>query len=322
MGSLLITGGMGHVGYETARQAAASGIKVVAQYLSTFRALDADALGPNVTWVKCDLSNPYEVAMLSAVHTIDSCIHTAAVPNDTLAAPIPLRTFESNVRGTALLLETARRKNWKRFIHVSTGSVHQNLPDATTPVDETLEATPRTLYASTKRSAELMVETYARSYGLSAANVRVSWIFGPPLVPSKFEGPRGPIPEFLRRAMRGETISEPSGGDFAASFTFVPDCAAGLLVVHAAKSLKYTNYHLGSGRNNTTFEVVEAVQKALPDAHISVGEGTDPWTQFVVLRGPLACERMKEEFGFAPAHSLDEAIAKFAQWMREHPESY
>lgn len=322
MGKLLVTGGMGHVGFETVKQAVASGIEVVAQYMSTFRAEDAESLGPNVTWAKCDLSNPYEVAMLAAEHDIEGCIHTAAVPNDTLAAPKPLRTFESNALGTALLLETARRQGWRRFLHVSTGSVHQDLPDAVTLVSEETEATPRTLYACSKRSAELMVEVYARSYGLSAANIRVSWIFGPPLVPRTFDGPRGPIPEFLRRALKGEAIDEPTGGDFAASFTFVPDCAAGLLAAYQANELKSVIYHLGSGRNCSTFEVAEAIRKAVPEAKVTVGPGAAPWTDFIVLRGPLACERMKDEFGFEPLHSLDDAIASFADWMREHPESY
>jgi len=322
MGKLLVTGGMGHVGYETVRQAAAEGMEVVAQYMSTFRQSDADALADNVTWVKCDLSEPYEVAMLAAEYDIDGCIHTAAVPNDTVALPQPLRTFQSNVAATALLLETARRKNWRRFLFVSTGSVFQMLKDATTPVAETELPSPRTLYGCSKRSAEIMVEAYANTYGLSAASVRISWIFGPPLVPPVFNGPRGPIPEFLRRALRGEDIVEPQGGDFAASFTFVADCATGLLVAYKADKLGHVSYHLGSGRNLTTFEVADAVRKAVPGVNIELGGGTDPWTKYIILRGPLACERMKEEFGFQPAHSLDEAVAKFAEWMRANPESF
>ncbi|MBP5858602.1 NAD(P)-dependent oxidoreductase [Marivibrio halodurans] len=322
MGRLLVTGGMGHVGYETVKQAAAAGIPVLAHYMSTFRADDARAVTGDVVWVRCDLSDPYEVGMLAAAHRIDGCIHTAAVPNDKMCKPQPHRAVQSNVNGTALLLETARRQEWRRFLLVSTGSVFQDLPDATTPVPEDRVPTPRTFYAGTKRSAEILTEIYAETYGLSAASVRVSWIFGPPLVPREFEGPRGPIPEFLRRAMRGEAIVEPSGGDFAASFTFVPDCAAGLLVLYGADRLAHRAYHLGSGRNQSTFDVAEAVRAAVPGAAIDVGGGTEPWTQFIVPRGPLACERMREEFGFVPRHSLQEAVAAFAEWMRANPRSY
>lgn len=320
MGKLLVTGGMGHVGYETVRQAAAAGIEVVAQYMSTFRAADAEAAGPNVTWAQCDLSDPYELTMLAAAHEIEGCIHTAAVPNDKLGYPQPLRTFQSNVVATELLLETARRLGWRRFLFVSTGSVFQSLPDAVTPVAEDTNPTPKSLYAATKRSGELMTSVYADTYGVSAATVRISWIFGPPLVPPAFDGPRGPIPEFLRRALRGDAIEEASGGDFAASFTFVPDCAAGLLTLWRAGALTHREYHLGSGRNYTTAEVAEAVRKAVPGAVVSVGPGSAPWTDTTVMRGPLDCTRMAEEFGFRPRHSLDEAVAAFADWMRANPE--
>ncbi len=249
MRKLLIIGGIGHVGFETTKQAAQQGIQVIAQYMNTFHKDAAENLGDNVTWVRCDLSDQYELEMLAAEHDIEGCIHTAAIPNDALGLPQPLRTFQSNVVATELLLETARRQKWKRFLFVSTGSVHQDLKDTFNPVLETLQATPKTLYGGTKRAAEIMVEAYANSYGLPAATIRISWVFGPPLVPKVFEGPRGPIPEFLKRAMRGETVNEPSGGEFAASFTYVVDCAAGLLKAYQAKTLTHNLYHLGSGQN-------------------------------------------------------------------------
>ena len=161
MGKLLVTGGMGHVGYETVRQAAARGTEVVAQYMSTFREDDAAALGDGVTWVRADLSDPFEMTMMAAGHDIDACIHTAAVPNDKVAFPQPLRTFQSNVTATELLLETARRMGWRRFLYVSTGSVFQSQPDAVTPVAEDTKPTPRSLYAATKRSGELMTSVHA-----------------------------------------------------------------------------------------------------------------------------------------------------------------
>jgi UDP-glucuronate 4-epimerase len=322
MGKLLVTGAMGHVGYEVARQAVALGVLVVGQYMSTFRKADAEALGEGIVWAQCDLADPFSLTMLAAEYGIDSCIHTAAVPNDVVAIPAPLKAFQSNVAATGLILETARRLKWRRFVFVSTGSVFQSLPDAVTPVSEDLIPSPKSLYAVTKRAAEMMVGVYARTYGLSASTVRISWIYGQPLVPPSFDAPRGPIPEFLRRALRGEPILEPSGGDFAASFTYVPDCAAGLLALWAAERLQHDTYHLGSGCNYTTTEVAEAVRNAVPGARIEIGPGTAPWTDTTVMRGPLSCTRMAEELGFQPAHDLKSGIAAFADWMRANPDRW
>jgi nucleoside-diphosphate-sugar epimerase len=322
MAKLLVTGAMGHVGYQVIRQAAARGIPVVGQYLNTFRTADAEALGPGVIWAQCDLADPFGLAMLAAEHDISGCIHTAAVPNDVLAFPAPLKAFQSNVAATGLMLETARRLDWRRFVFVSTGSVFQSLPDAVTPVPEDTAPTPKSFYAVTKRASEMMVGVYARTYGLSAATVRISWIYGQPLVPRSFDGPRGPIPDFLRRALLGEPISEPSGGDFAASFTYVPDCATGLLALWDAEQLAHDTYHLGSGRNYSTFEVAEAVRKSVPGARIEIGAGTAPWTDSTVMRGPLSCNRMADELGYRPAHDVDAGIAAFADWMRANPDRW
>ena len=320
--ALLITGAMGHVGYETAKQAVAQGIPVIAQYLSTFRNDDAEALGPTVTWVKCDLSNPFEVATMAAMHDIDGCIHPAAIPNDKMGLPQPMRTFDSNIAAVQLLLETARQHNWRRFVTVSTGAVYQGWKDKEMPIPETENPTPKTLYGSTKRCAEILTNMYANMYDVSAVSVRISWVFGPPLVPAVFDGPRGPVPEYLKQALATGKCHVETGGDFAASFTYVTDCALGLLEVYKADKLSHTEYNLGSGENYTTSRVFDAIAAAVPDADVSVGGGVEPWTDYTVLRGPLSCERMKEDFNFTPTFTLESAIADFADWMRAHPESY
>ena len=69
---------------------------------------------------------------------------------------------------------------------------------------------------------------YRSQFDVSAATVRISWVYGQPLVPRIRENPRGPIPWFLRCALSGVPIEEPAGNDFLASYTHVADVAAGL----------------------------------------------------------------------------------------------
>ncbi|HET6522465.1 MAG TPA: NAD(P)-dependent oxidoreductase [Geminicoccaceae bacterium] len=320
--ALLVTGAMGHVGYETARRAAERGIPVVAQYRAAFRPADAEALGDGVSWVRADLADPFEAAAMTAAHAIDGCIHAAAIANDQLGTPVPMRTFRSNVAATQHLLELGRQQGWRRFVFVSTGAVFQRWRERERAIPEDEPASPVTLYAGTKHCGETLTAMYRTVYGLDAATVRISWVFGPPVVPRSFEGPRGPVPELLRRALRGERIDEPSGGDFAASFTYVTDVALGLLAAYGAERLDHAVYHLGTGENHATSRVAEAVRRAVPGAEIRIGPGTEPWTRFTVPRGPLSCERMREDLGFAPTYGLDAAVREFADWMRAHPESY
>lgn len=320
--AVLVTGAMGHVGYEIVAQAARAGLPVIAQTHRSFDAAAAARVGTNVTWVRCDLADPFEVAAMAAAHPIDGCIHSAAVPNDKVARLVPMNAFATNTAATQHLLELARRCRWRRVVFVSSGAVFQRWTDLDRSIPEAEPATPINVYGTTKHCAELLVAMYREIYEVSVATVRISWIYGPPMVPKVFEGPRGPIPDFLRRVLRGESIDEPSGGEFAASFTHVADCAAGLLAVYRAPALVHGVYHLGSGENYPTSQVAAAVQTAVPGSRVRVGAGSEPWTRFTVMRGPLACARMKQELGFSPTHTIESGVADFANWMRAHPESF
>jgi len=229
--ALLVTGAMGHVGQEVVRHALAAGAIVIAQYRTTYRDSDVRDLQGKVKWVSCNLADPAAVAALCDAHPIDACIHSAAVSNDKYARPQPLTAISANVGATAYLLDMARRKNWRRFLFVSTGSVFQNATDPTKPIPEDTAPAVTNIYSTTKYCGELLTSMYRSQFGLSAAVVRISWVYGPPLVTD--DPPRGPVPAFLRAALSGKPIRLASGADFAASFTYVADVAAG--IKHAVK---------------------------------------------------------------------------------------
>ncbi len=319
---LLVTGAMGHVGLEVVRQAAARGHRVVATYRGTLRESEAAAIGGAVTFVRADLSCSDAVARLASDHAITRAIHTAAVPNDNLARPDPLGAVRSNINATGLLLDAARCRGWQRFLTVSTGSVFQDADDTSVPVLEDRIPAVTNVYSTTKYCAELLTAMYRSQYGLSAATVRISWVYGPPLVPRIRDNPRGPIPWFLRRVLSGLAVTEAGGADFLASYTHVADVAAGLIAAAEARTLNYPVYHLGWGQNFSTSDVVAAIRKAVPEARIEVGSGTTPWTDHTRMRGPLAGNRLAEDTGFSPRLALEDGIASFADWMRANSGSW
>ena len=312
-GTLLVTGAMGHVGLEVVRMAAQRGIAVVAQYRRAFRADDPAADAGGVAWVRSALATADDVAALVSGRGINACIHCAAISNEAYAQPDPLATVAANVGATAALLDAARTQGWRRFILASTGSVFQLRSDVVRPIPEDAAPQPGGVYGTTKLAAEMLVAMYRRVYALPAASVRISWVFGPPV--ATMSPTRGPIPSMLVRALRGEAIRE-GGADFAASFTFVADVAEGLLAAAQAAELRHDVYHLGHGVNFGMADVAAAVRAAVPGAAIEIGPGTDPWTRFTALRGPLAGVRLLQDTGFAPHRSLAEGVAAYADWLR------
>ena len=319
--ALLVTGAMGHVGYEIVRQAAARGRQVVAQYRGTFREADARSIDGDVVWIGLNLADEPAVRVALEKHDIDACIHPAAVPNEGLARPDPLGAVFANTGGVATLLETARTRKWRRFLYVSTGSVFQNATDVT-PILEDAQPHVTSVYSTTKYCGELLVAMYRSQFNISAATVRISWVYGPPLVPRVRDNPRGPIPYFLKCALSGVAVREPSGADFAASFTHVSDVASGLLAAAETPELRHSIYHLGSGTNYSTAVAARAVKAAVPEADIEVGPGTAPWTDHTHMRGPLAGRHLLDDAGFEPRLGLESGIASFADWMRANRERW
>jgi nucleoside-diphosphate-sugar epimerase len=312
--TLLVTGASGHVGGEIVRQAAKRGMPVIAIHRGALRA--GETSNAAVTWVRCDLADRNAVGKLAQAHRIDACIHAAAVSNEAYAKPDPLGAIAINIGGTANLLEAARLAQWRRFVLVGTGSVFGS-SDPAQPILEDQPPAVASVYGTTKLGAEMLTRMYRSEYGLSASTVRISWVFGPPVISG--QPTRGPIPSYLLRALQGVAIHE-GGADFAASFTYVADAAEGLLAAAAAPELRHATYHLGHGVNFTAAQVAAAVCRAVPGADIALGAGTEPWTRYTSMRGPLAGVRLQGDTGYAPAHTLEQGIAAYADWMRAHPE--
>lgn len=310
---LLVTGAMGHVGYALASLASKRGHKVIALYRGGFRDADAAITDRGVRWLMCDLKDKAAIEAIAEAHEIDACVHCAAVSNEAFARPNPIEAIESNVGATASLLDVARRHGWRRLVFVSTGSVFQKRADIVSPILEDEPPRPGNVYATTKAVAEQLVRMYRSEYALSAATVRISWVFGPPILTD--QPTRGPIPSFLMRAARGEAIRE-GGGDFRASFTWIGDVAEGLLAAAVAPELRHDAYHLAPGRDFTARDVAAAVKQAIPNAVIELGPGTEPWTRYTALREPLATGRLADDAGFTCATTLLSAIGHYAAWVR------
>jgi UDP-glucose 4-epimerase len=165
---------------------------------------------------------------------------------------------------------------------------------------------------------ELLVNMYVKTYGVSACVVRASWIWGPPLITHGFDGPRGPIPYYLIRALRGEAVHEPSGGEFIANFTYVKDLASVLVNAYCQKSLQSNLYNVSNGEHYSTAQIVDAIKHVVPNSDLSVGPGMTPWIDYTVLRGSFDISRVKKELGFEVEYPLQKGIADYAAWLKQN----
>ena len=110
---------------------------------------------------------------------IDTIIHFAAQSHVDLSFGNSYSFTHSNVYGTHVLLESAKKFNIRRFIHISTDEVYGEVRDDDDDLLETSILAPTNPYAATKAAAEMLVHSYQKSYKLPAIIVRSNNVYGP-----------------------------------------------------------------------------------------------------------------------------------------------
>lgn len=313
--TLLITGATGHVGYALVQEAARRDEAVVAQHRGNLDPKRAAAVGGNVRWVAVDLNDRDAVAAAIAREDVDRCIHCAAIATEFEARKAPAAAFDANVRTVVNLLEAMRQGGRaERFVLVSTGSVFQRMEDLTVELEEATPVGVIGLYSTTKHCAELMTECYRSQFGMPAATVRISMVYGPPIRVAPGQILRGPIPAMIAGALAGQPVR--FGRQFEASYTYIDDVVEGLLAVAGGAPPAHDLYHVVPGRNFTCDEVAEIVRRVVPGADIALEDSKLPWTEYARMRGPMIDTRLSGERRFKLGHTLETGIAAYVDWWR------
>lgn len=134
----------------------------------------------NFHFVKGDICNLHDtVAVLKNYH-VDAIVHLAARSHVDNSFKDPLAFTVTNVLGTQFLLEACRKhSSIKRFIHVSTDEVYGENETGTFPFTEEHPLKPTNPYAASKAAAEMIIESYRKSFQMPIIVIRCNNVFGP-----------------------------------------------------------------------------------------------------------------------------------------------
>lgn len=142
----------------------------------------------NFTFYHGDITNPSEVMDCLERHNIDTIFHFAAQSHVDLSFGNSYAFTHTNVYGTHVLLESAKKVGIKKFIHISTDEVYGEVRDDADDLLETSILAPTNPYAASKAAAEMLVHSYQKSFKLPVIIVRSNNVYGPHQYPeSKFE---------------------------------------------------------------------------------------------------------------------------------------
>lgn len=134
---------------------------------------------PNFNFYHGDITNPTEVVDCMERYSIDTVLHFAAQSHVDLSFGQSYDFTYTNVYGTHVLLESARKVGIRRFIYVSTDEVYGEVEEGEDGLLETSSLAPTNPYAASKAAAEMLVQSYQKSFKLPAIIVRSNNVYGP-----------------------------------------------------------------------------------------------------------------------------------------------
>lgn len=173
----------------------------------------------NFNFYHGDITNPSEVVDCLERYNIDTVFHFAAQSHVDLSFGNSYGFTHTNVYGTHVLLESAKKVGIKRFIHVSTDEVYGEVKDDDDDLLETSILAPTNPYAASKAAAEMLVHSYQKSFKLPVIIVRSNNVYGPHQYPEKI------IPKFSCLLNRAQPVVLHGDGTPTRRYLFAGDAA-------------------------------------------------------------------------------------------------
>lgn len=245
----------------------------------------------------------------AAMGGIDAVYHLAAVAdvNDVFNDPHYAETV--NVRGTATVLEAARRTKTPRVIYGSTTWVYSQAEGEIVTEDTPLGA-PDHLYTATKLTSEYYCHSYDKLYGVSSTILRYGIPYGPRARDAAV------IPAFVSKALAGEPLTIAGDGSQFRRFIYVEDLAEGNVL--ALKPVaEHRTYNLDGSVEVTIKEIAETIQKIIGPVEIQYTEARPG-----DFRGKEALStRAKMELGWEPRVSFEEGVRRYIDWYKQRQTS-
>ncbi|MBN2114511.1 MAG: GDP-mannose 4,6-dehydratase [Acidimicrobiia bacterium] len=321
MRRILITGGAGFIGSHLAEAILAVGDAVVAvDDLSTGSFRNVSHLtGERFELVVASVDDA--ATMEGLVRAADLIYHLAAAVGVKLIVSDPVRTIETNIRGTEVVLRLANK--WRRPVVVaSTSEVYgksERVPYAEEH-DMVLGPTShsRWAYAASKAIDEFLAVAYYRRDGLPVVIARLFNTVGP-----RQTGRYGMVlPTFVRQALAGEPITVYGDGHQSRAFTYVSDAVAALLELPRHEAAFGEVFNVGGGREITIMELARLVRERTASESeivmVPYDEAYAPGFEDMVRRVP-DISKLQRVTGYAPSVSLEETIDRVAEHYRQHP---
>lgn len=310
---ILVTGGAGFIGSAFVRQVVSrgcgSGISVIIvdnlTYAGDIKRLAA-AKG-KYKFYKTDISDKPGIQSIFKREKPDTVVHFAAETHVDRSILDPTSFLKTNIIGTQVLIDAARRHSVKKFVHISTDEVYGDIKKGRFTEDSPIR--PNSPYAASKAAADLLIRSYIRTYKFPAVIIRPSNNYGPWQYPEKF------IPLAILKLSRGEKIPVYANGKNVREWLYVEDCAKGVLKI-IKKGRTGQIYNLGSREKMENIAVAKLLLKIMGKKSDMIEFVKDrPGHDF---RYSLSSHKVFNETGWSNSLGFKKGLVKTADWSLLH----
>jgi dTDP-glucose 4,6-dehydratase len=306
--NILVTGGAGFIGSNFIRYVLGTGknYAIVSYdkltYAGNLANLDSVAGHPNYRFVKGDICDA--AAVEAAMRGCDAVVHFAAESHVDRSIYDPAPVIQTNVTGTFILLEIARKLAVSRFVHISTDEVYGDIPPGEF-ADEAFSLRPSSPYSASKAGSDLLVLSYVRTYGFPALITRSSNNYGPYQFPEKF------IPLMIANALHEKPLPIYGDGRQQRDWLHVDDNCRGILTVLESGKIGEI-YNVGGTDITENLAMVRHVLRLTgkPESLLSYVQDRPGHDR----RYALNCEKIKSELNWMPAISLEDGLRRTINW--------
>ena len=324
--SVLLTGVAGFIGMHTAWRLLDQGYQVVGvdsvdDYYPTelkearLAHLATHPRAAALTLERADLADEARIFAIFDQHSVEDVIHLAAQAGVRFSMLEPLRYARSNLLGTTVVLEACRHHRIRHLVYASSSSVYGKRADP--PFRETdLVDAPASFYAATKRSNELMVQSYASLFGLRATGLRLFTVYGP------WGRPDMAPWLFTERIVRDQPIDVFDEGRPRRDFTYVDDATDNIVrllnrtLSSDPQQLDHLVVNLGSDNPEPVSLLIEIIERRTGQRARRQFKPLPPGDVGLTASDPTLLEALG---GQRPGISLATGMASFIDWYQAHP---
>lgn len=313
---ILVTGVAGFVGFHLANKLASEDIDVFGidnlndYYDIKLKENRIKNLSRKVRFTVCDLADSVALRDLFSSNDFDFVVNLAAQAGVRYSITNPHAYIESNITGFLNLLQLLKDRQHTKLIYASSSSVYGNRSD--TPFMESDSTSrPISLYASTKKSNELMAHVYTNMYNIQAIGLRFFTVYGP------WGRPDMAYYSFTDKIIKGETIKLFNHGKMERDFTYIDDITESIarLIQNYPNKQNHEIINIGNNKPVKLDVFVRTIEK-----HLKLKAKTELISnQPGDVKQTYACiDRLKQLTDYTPKVTIDDGIKNFVSWYRSY----